>query len=136
MNKVLELTAAALFATTGLAYAQDVLVEVPQGARDYVIAHPSDPVVVDGDLSQGYVVPKRIVIHRIPDNPDYGYMYVDGRPVIVSLADRRVVYLTEGVGGGAIPDAAITYIERNPVDTVMIDGPVSRGVVIPEDVPL
>lgn len=136
MNKVLKLTAAALFATTGLAYAQDVLVEVPQGARDYVIAHPSDPVVVDDGLAQGYVVPKRIVVHQIPENPDYGYIYVDGRPVIVSMADRRVVYLSEGGASGAIPDDAITFIERNPVDTVMIDGPVSRGVVIPEDVPL
>ncbi|MEK1889074.1 MAG: DUF1236 domain-containing protein [Phyllobacterium sp.] len=134
MNKVLTLTAAALFATTGLAFAQDVLVEVPQGARDYVIANPSDPVVFDEDVSQGYVVPKKIVVHEIPDNPGYGYIYVNGRPVIVSMENRRVVYLSESAR--AVPDDAITYIERNPVDTVMIDGPVSRGTVIPDDVRL
>ncbi len=45
MNKVLTLTAVALLATSGLAIAQDaVIVEVPQRARDYVIAHPADPV--------------------------------------------------------------------------------------------
>lgn len=55
MNKVLKLAAAALFATSGLAFAQDtVIVEVPQRARDYVIANPADPVVIEGDLAQGY----------------------------------------------------------------------------------
>ncbi|NTS30137.1 DUF1236 domain-containing protein [Phyllobacterium sp. BT25] len=134
MNKVLTLTAAALFATTGFALAQDVLVEVPQGARDYVIANPSDPVVLDDSVSQGYVVPERIVIHEIPDNPDFGYVYVNGRPVIVSMRSRQVVYLSES--SKAVPDDAITYIERHPVDTVMIDGPVSSGTVIPGDVML
>ncbi len=135
MNKVLTLTAAAFFATSGIALAQDsVVVEVPQRARDYVIAHPSDPVVVDGDVSQGYVVPQRIVVHPIPESPGYGYIYVDGRPVIVSMENRQVVYLPDS--SDAIPDDAITFIERNPVDTIMIDGPISRGMVIPDDIPL
>lgn len=135
MIKVFTLTAAAVIATSGLAIAQDsVVVEVPQRARDYVIAHPSDPVVIEGDVSQGYVLPERIVVRPIPESPGYGYIYVDGRPVIVSMENRRVVYLSDDAG--AIPDEAITYIERNPIDTVMIDAPLDRGTVIPEDVPL
>lgn len=134
MNKVFTLTAAALLATSGLAFAQDSVVVVPQRARDYVIAHPADPVVIDDNISQGYVVPKHIVVHPIPDDPGYGYIYVDGRPVIVSIENRQVVYLSDDVS--AIPDDAITYVERNPVDTVMIDGPIHRGTVIPDDIPL
>ncbi len=135
MNKILVLTAAAFFATSGLAIAQDrVIVEVPQRARDYVIAHPSDPVVIEGDLSQGYVIPESVVVRPIPENPGYGYIYVDGRPVIVALENRQVVYLADD--SGRVPDEVITYIERNPLDTVMIDGPIDTGTVIPDDIPL
>ncbi len=135
MNKVLTLTAVALLATSGLAIAQDaVIVEVPQRARDYVIAHPADPVVIEGELSRGYVVPRNIVVRPIPESPGYGYIYVDGRPVIVSMDNRQVVYLDEPSGG--VPDEVITYVERNPVDAVIVEGPIDTGTVIPEDVPL
>lgn len=135
MNKVLTLTAAAFIATSGMAFAQDsVVIEVPQRARDYVIAHPADPVVIDDNISQGYVVPERIVVHPIPESPGYGYIYVDGRPVIVSMENRQVVYLSDD--SGDVPDEVITYVERNPIDAVIIDGPVDTGTVIPEDVPL
>jgi Protein of unknown function (DUF1236) len=135
MNKVLTLTAAAFIATSGMAFAQDsVVIEVPQSARDYVIAHPADPVVIEGDVSEGYVIPERVIIHPIPESPGYGYIYVDDRPVIVAMENRRVVYLSDD--SPVIPEDAITYIERNPVDTVMIDGSVRRGAIIPRDVPL
>ncbi|MBZ9655018.1 DUF1236 domain-containing protein [Phyllobacterium lublinensis] len=135
MKKVLTLAAAALLATSGLAIAQDsVIIEVPQRARDYVIAHPADPVVIEGNLSQGYVVPQGIVVRPIPESPGYGYIYVDGRPVIVSLDNRQVVYLDEPARG--VPDEVITYVERNPVDAVMVEGPIDTGTVIPEGVPL
>jgi hypothetical protein len=134
MNKILTLTAAAFLATSGIAFAQDSVVVVPQRAREYVIAHPADPVVIDDNLSQGYVIPQNVVVHPIPESPGYGYIYVDGRPVIVSMENRQVVYLSDD--SSAIPDDAIVYVERNPVDTVMIDGPVRAGTVIPDDVPL
>ncbi|MDR6633812.1 hypothetical protein J2X72_002612 [Phyllobacterium sp. 1468] len=141
MKKVFVVTAAAFFATSGLVMAQDrVVVEVPQSARDYVIAHPADPVVVEGDLSQGYVVPETIVVRPIPESPGYGYIYVDGRPVIVSMENREVVYLSDNAGAapddGAIPDDVVSYIETNPTDPVVIDGDVAMGTVIPADVPL
>ncbi|MGH6861244.1 MAG: DUF1236 domain-containing protein, partial [Phyllobacterium sp.] len=68
----------------------------------------------------------------------YGYIYVDGRPVIVSLDNREVVYLSDSAGqdGGGVPDEVVTYVERNPTDPVVIEGDVSTGMVIPEDVPM
>jgi hypothetical protein len=73
MKKALILTTAAFLATTGLAAAQDaVIIEVPQSARDYVIAHPVDPVVIQDDVGEGYVVPEAVVVRPIPDNPDFG----------------------------------------------------------------
>jgi len=83
-------------ASSSVAFAQDtVIVEVPQQTRDYVIANPSDPVVIDGDVSQGFVVPEDVELRPIPDSPQYGYVYVNGRPVIVSLENRKVIYLSK-----------------------------------------
>ncbi|NKB80109.1 DUF1236 domain-containing protein [Ochrobactrum daejeonense] len=137
-EKALVLTAAVFFAGSGIALAQDrAIIEVPQAARDYVIANPSDPVVIEGEISDGYVIPDVVAIHPIPDNPDFGYIYVDGEPVIVSMRNREVVYyVDEPNAGPPVPDEVVTYIEANPVDPVVIDGPLAEGMVIPEDVPL
>ncbi|MHC1549645.1 DUF1236 domain-containing protein [Phyllobacterium sp. K27] len=140
MKKILVLTAAALLATSGLTFAQDtVVIEVPQSARDYVIANPSDPVVIEDELSPGYVVPEDIVIREIPESPGYGYIYVDDRPVIVSTDNRQVVYLSDAgapSAGDAFPDEAITYVEKHPSDPVVFEGELTTGAVIPADVPL
>lgn len=138
MKKALVLTAAVIFTSSGFALAQDrVLVEVPQAARDYVIANPSDPVVIEDDISDGYVLPDAIAVHPIPDNPDFGYIYVNGEPVIVSMRNRQVVYYAEGPDAGPlVPNEVVTYIETNPVDPVVIEGEVAEGMVLPEDVPL
>ena len=93
MKRIL-LATAVMFAVSGV-YAQDaVVVEVPQPARDYVIAHPTDPVLVEGDIAVGTAVPSDVKVVPIPDSPDYGYIYVDKQPVIVTMKDRKVVYMS------------------------------------------
>jgi hypothetical protein len=93
MKRIL-LATAVMFAVSGV-YAQDaVVVEVPQPARDYVIAHPTDPVLVEGDIAVGTAVPADVKVVPIPDSPDYGYIYVDKQPVIVTMKDRKVVYMS------------------------------------------
>ena len=141
MKKALILTTAAFLATTGLAIAQDaVIIEEPQSARDYVIAHPVDPVVIPDDIAEGYVVPEAVVVRPIPDNPDFGYIYVNGEPVIVSMQNRQVVYYDEALTAGppvpVVPDDVVTFIESHPTDPITIEGDVTEGMVIPEDVPL
>jgi hypothetical protein len=94
MKRILHLTAAMMMAGAGYAFAQDtVIIEVPQPARDYVIAHPSDPVVIEGDVAVGTVIPEGVDLVEIPDSPDYAYVYVDKQPIIVSKKDRKIVYL-------------------------------------------
>ncbi|MCQ9143191.1 DUF1236 domain-containing protein [Ochrobactrum sp. BTU2] len=138
MKKALVLTVATFLTSSGFALAQDrVLIEVPQTARDYVIENPSDPVVIEGEISDGYVLPDTIAVHPIPDNPGFGYIYVNGEPVILSMQNRQVVYYTEGPNAGPlVPNEVVTYIETNPVDPVIIEGDIAEGMVIPEDVPL
>ncbi|WP_176038612.1 DUF1236 domain-containing protein [Brucella tritici] len=138
MKRALVLTVAAVIASSGFALAQDrVLIEVPQAARDYVIANPSDPVVIEGEISDGYILPDAVAVHPIPDNPDFGYIYVNGEPVIVSMRNRQVVYYVEEPNAGPlVPKEIVTYIETNPVDPVTIEGDLAEGTIIPEDVPL
>lgn len=96
MKRIVAITTALVLAGSTYASAQDaVIVEVPQPARDYVIAHPSDPVVIDGDVAVGTVVPQEVQLVPIPDSPDYAYVYVDKQPIIVSRKDRKVVYLSQ-----------------------------------------
>lgn len=105
---------------------------VPEGARTYVVQNPVEPVVIEGDLSEGYVIPAEAAIQPIPDYPDYGYVYVDDRPVIVTLDSREVVYSP----GYSLPQDTITYVETNPVDPIVLEGELVAGEVIPRDVEL
>lgn len=66
---------------------------VSEKTRTYVIEHPVDSVRIEGDLTADYVIPESVVIHPIPDSPEYGYIYVDNRPVVVQLDTRKVVYV-------------------------------------------
>ena len=59
---------------------------------EYVRLHPTEPVVIEGDVTAGYVVPKTVTIAAIADDPDYGYFYTKDRVYIVKMADRKVVY--------------------------------------------
>ncbi len=69
-----------------------------------------------------------MAIHPIPDNPDFGYIYVNGEPVIVSMQNRQVVYYTDEPNAGPlVPKEIVTYIETNPVDPVMIDGDLGKA---------
>lgn len=66
----------------------------PDEVRSYVVANPVDPVIVQGDIVDGYAVPETVTLAPVPDNDEYGYFYAnDNRPVIVNRADRRVVYI-------------------------------------------
>ena len=95
MRRIL-LATAVMLAASGSIYAQDaVVIEVPQPAREYVIAHPTDPVVIEGDVALGTAVPEDVKLVPIPDSPDYGYVYVDKQPVIVTMKDRKVVYMSK-----------------------------------------
>lgn len=128
MKRIFALAASSIVLMAGAAFAQDIPVTV----REYVIAHPADPVVIEDELVEGYVLPERVVVNPVPDDPAYGYVYVDGQPVIVELDSRKVVYLRER----EVPDEAITYIQKHPLDPVTIESEVQPGTIIPDGIPL
>lgn len=59
---------------------------------DYVRLHPTDPVVIEGNIDNGYHVPRNVVIHQIEGDRDHGYFYTNDRVYIVNLSDGTVVY--------------------------------------------
>jgi hypothetical protein len=59
---------------------------------EYVRLHPTEPVVVEGDIDAGFVVPEAVELHVLESDPDYGYFYTNDRAYFVKLSDRTVVY--------------------------------------------
>lgn len=111
---------------------------VPDDARVYVMNNPTPPVVLDGQLTADTRFDNTIALTPIPDHPDLAYVYVDNRPVIVRADSRQVIYAPEVETTASIssdiPEATITYVERHPVEPVMLEGPVQAGAVIPDTV--
>ena len=61
-------------------------------AVEYVRVHPTEPVVIEGDIDVGYTIPDSIELHVVESDPDYGYFYTNDRVYFVKLSDRSVVY--------------------------------------------
>jgi hypothetical protein len=59
---------------------------------DYVRLHPTDPVVVEGNIDAGFVVPTTVVVHPIEGDAKYGYFYTQDRVYFVDLSNNTVVY--------------------------------------------
>jgi hypothetical protein len=78
-------------ATNTLVYSPGYVVS--QSAADFAIANPVDPVTAEGDVTVGYILPDGTTITPVPDDPHYGYVYIDGRPVLVENSSRTVVWL-------------------------------------------
>ena len=111
---------------------------VPDDARVYVVENPTPSVTVQGELTTDYSFGNDVTLTPIPDHPEYAYIYVNNRPVIVRADNRQIVYAPEVETTASVsPDISettITYIERNPVDPVVIDGELSAGMVVPDSV--
>ncbi len=65
---------------------------VNEASVEYVRVHPTEPVVIEGNLDVGYVVPETVQLHVIDGDPDHGYFYTNDRVWFVDLSDRKVVY--------------------------------------------
>lgn len=65
---------------------------VEASSVEYVRLNPTEPVVIEGDIDVGFVVPEEIEVHPIEGDETYGYFYTDDRVYFVQLSDRTVVY--------------------------------------------
>ncbi|MCP8883245.1 DUF1236 domain-containing protein [Devosia sp. XJ19-1] len=78
-------------ATNTLVYSPGYVVS--QSAADFAIANPVEPVNAEGDVVVGYVLPDGTTITPVPEDPYYGYVYIDGRPALVESSSRTVVWV-------------------------------------------
>jgi outer membrane lipoprotein SlyB len=66
---------------------------IPEKVVAFVEANPVESVTIEGDLAAGVQLGADIEIAAIPDDPSYGYVYVDDRPALVDLDSRMVVWV-------------------------------------------
>lgn len=74
-------------ATTG------AVIDPPRETRTYILENQVDPVYLEGEVVVGAGVPEPVRLYEIPGYDGYHYAYVNGQPVIVEPADRRIVYI-------------------------------------------
>jgi hypothetical protein len=65
---------------------------ISQSTADYAIANPVDPIEAEGDVVVGYVIPETATIATVPEDPNYGYVYINGSPVLVDNTTRTVIW--------------------------------------------
>ncbi|MHB2266687.1 DUF1236 domain-containing protein [Aliihoeflea sp. PC F10.4] len=103
---------------------------VPDEVVGYVVENPVPTVTYEGEIDAGVMIPAEVEVMQVPDYPEYGYVYVNGRPVLVEYESREVVYSP----GYVVPESTVTYVTEHPGDTVVIDGGVTTGAILPSDV--
>ncbi|ANL31900.1 hypothetical protein AMC90_PD00875 (plasmid) [Rhizobium phaseoli] len=90
--KILVISAAFLFLTLGgAAVAQTTTVVVPGEVKTYVEKQDTPSVTFEGDVAVGTALPDTVEIHTIPDQPDYGYVVVNKKRVLVNPKTRTVI---------------------------------------------
>lgn len=61
--------------------------------RTYVTSNPVDPVMLDGEVVIGAGVPEAVMLHDVPEYPDFRYATINGQEVLVNPTDRQIVYI-------------------------------------------
>jgi hypothetical protein len=59
----------------------------------YARNHPKAEIAFAGDLSPGVKISGDFDLNRIPDDADYGYLYIDGRPVLIDRHSHVIVWV-------------------------------------------
>jgi Protein of unknown function (DUF1236) len=94
--KKLIIPAVSLFLSLiGAAVAQTATVVVPGEVRTYVLEQKTPSVMYEGDLAVGTALPDTVEIHTIPDQPDYSYVIVNDKRVLVNPKTRAVIEVVE-----------------------------------------
>ena len=67
--------------------------DISETTITYVEQHPVEPVILEGPVEAGVVIPQTVEIVEVPESPSYGYIYVDQRPVLVDRNSREVIWV-------------------------------------------
>ena len=72
--------------------AAGTVIDPPANVRTYVTSNEGEPVYLDGEVVVGAGLPETVTLREIPDY-EYRYVYLNGQPVLVEPATRRIVYV-------------------------------------------
>ncbi|WP_372426639.1 DUF1236 domain-containing protein [Salinarimonas chemoclinalis] len=64
----------------------------PPPVRTYVVENRVEPIYLEGEVVAGAGLPPAVGLRPIPDY-EYEYAWVNGQPVLVDPATRRIVYV-------------------------------------------
>lgn len=64
----------------------------PPTVQTYITSNPVEPVYLEGEVVLGATLPNTVAVRQIPDY-EYEYVVVNGQPVLVEPATRRIVYI-------------------------------------------
>ncbi len=95
---------------------------------EYAGANPVAPVVIDGAVDVGYVVPQDVTVYPVEGDPAYGYIYANGRVWIVDNNTRALVQSP----GYLVSQTSADFAVANPIDPIESQGDVVVGYVLPE----
>lgn len=90
-----KLLAATMVAFSAFAVTQvraETVYVVPDDADQYVTEQPyDDSVVYDEDFNEGEALPDTVVIRKVPNHDDLGYVVTNKRRIIVEPRTRKVI---------------------------------------------
>lgn len=66
---------------------------VPQTTITYIEENRLEPVILEGEVHTGTLIPEEVRIIEVPEDPRYGYIYVEERPVLVDRGSREVIWV-------------------------------------------
>jgi hypothetical protein len=95
MKKVIIPAVSLFLSLGGVAAAQTATVVVPGEVRTYVLEQTTPSVTFEGDLAVGTALPDTVEIHTIPDQPDYSYVIVNNKRVLINPKTRAVIEIIE-----------------------------------------
>jgi uncharacterized protein YraI len=64
----------------------------PETVRMYVIGHPIEPTILNGEAVIGAGLPETVTLRPVPGY-SYDYAYINREPVLVAPSTRRIVYV-------------------------------------------
>jgi hypothetical protein len=95
MKKLVVPTVSLFLALCSVTSAQTTVVTVPGEVRTYVLEQQTPSLTFEGDLAVGTALPDTVEVHTIPDQPEYSYVILNNKRVLVNPKTRAVVEILE-----------------------------------------
>jgi uncharacterized protein YraI len=63
------------------------------------LAPPDDPLLLDGEIVVGALVPETLTLTPVPDFTQFAFAHINGRWVLIDATNRTILYVEQGEAG-------------------------------------